>query len=155
MIGPGDVVLGALPLFHVYGLNAVLGGVLRHRATLVLADAYDPEVVLDLVAAERVSVLPIAPTVIGHVLGRERLAERLATVRLVLSGSAPLDPDQVVAFHEATGIPVHQGYGLTEAAPVVTSTLGVPAAPADGQEVVLAGHVAAPPALSFIRMLAA
>jgi long-chain acyl-CoA synthetase len=145
MIGPGDVVLGALPLFHVYGLNAVLGGVLRHRATLVLVDAYDPEVVLDLVAAERVSVLPIAPTVIGHVLGRERLAERLATVRLVLSGSAPLDPDQVVAFHEATGIPVHQGYGLTEAAPVVTSTLGVPAAPADGQEVVHHGGSEAGP----------
>ncbi len=131
MIGPGDVVLGALPLFHVYGLNAVLGAVLRHRATLVLVDAYDPEQVLDLVAAESVTVLPVAPTVVGHLLGRERLAERLASVRLVLSGSAPLDPDQVAAFHAATGIAVHQGYGLTEAAPVVTSTLCVPAAGAE------------------------
>lgn len=129
MIGPGDVVLGALPLFHVYGLNAVLGGVLRHRATLVLVDAYDPDAVLDLVAAEGVTVLPVAPTVVGHLLGLERLAERLAPVRLVLSGSAPLDADQVAAFHEATGIVVHQGYGLTEAAPVVTSTLSV--APAE------------------------
>ncbi len=126
MIGPGDVVLGALPLFHVYGLNAVLGGVLRHRATLVLVDAYEPEAVLDLVAAEAVTVLPVAPTVVGHLLGRDRLAERLASVRLVLSGSAPLDAEQVTAFHAETGIPVHQGYGLTEAAPVVTSTLCVP-----------------------------
>ena len=38
MIHGDDVVLGVLPLFHVYGLNAVLGGVLRHRAKLVLAD---------------------------------------------------------------------------------------------------------------------
>ncbi len=141
MIGPGDVVLGALPLFHVYGLNAVLGGVLRHRATLVLVDAYDPDAVLDLVAAEGVTVLPVAPTVVGHLLGLERLAERLAPVRLVLSGSAPLDADQVAAFHEATGIVVHQGYGLTEAAPVVTSTLCI--APADdGEE---AGPVPAQP----------
>ncbi|MEE3128521.1 MAG: class I adenylate-forming enzyme family protein [Actinomycetota bacterium] len=132
MIGPGDVVLGALPLFHVYGLNAVLGGVLRHRATLVLVDAYDPDAVLDLVLAEGVTVLPVAPTVVGHLLGLERLAERLAPVRLVLSGSAPLDADQVAAFHGATGIAVHQGYGLTEAAPVVTSTLCVP--PADAGE---------------------
>lgn len=132
MIGPGDVVLGALPLFHVYGLNAVLGGVLRHRATLVLVDAYDPDAVLDLVLAEGVTVLPVAPTVVGHLLGLERLAERLAPVRLVLSGSAPLDADQVAAFHQATGIAVHQGYGLTEAAPVVTSTLCV--APADEDE---------------------
>ena len=126
MIGPGDVVLGALPLFHVYGLNAVLGAVLWHRATLVLVEAYEPESVLDLVAEQQVTVLPVAPTVIGHLLGRDRLAERLASVRLVLSGSAPLDPAQVETFVAETGIAVHQGYGLTEAAPVVTSTLCVP-----------------------------
>ena len=37
-----DVVLGVLPLFHVYGLNAVLGSVLRHRACLVLAEQLRP-----------------------------------------------------------------------------------------------------------------
>ena len=41
----------------------------------------------------------------------------------MLSGSAPLAPEVVAGFQELTGIPVHQGYGLTEAAPVVTSTL--------------------------------
>lgn len=126
MIRHDDVVLGVLPLFHVYGLNAVLGAVLWHRATLVLVETYEPEAMLDLVAEHQVTVLPLAPTVIGHLLGRERLAERLASVRLVLSGSAPLDPDQVEEFVAATGVAVHQGYGLTEAAPVVTSTLCVP-----------------------------
>lgn len=126
MIRSDDVVLGALPLFHVYGLNAVLGAVLWHRATLVLVEAYEPESVLDLVAEQQVTVLPLAPTVIGHLLGRDRLAERLESVRLVLSGSAPLDPEQVEEFVAVTGIAVHQGYGLTEAAPIVTSTLCVP-----------------------------
>jgi long-chain acyl-CoA synthetase len=51
------------------------------------------------------------------------LEERLGPVRLLLSGSAPLDPDLVEAFTTRTKIPVHQGYGLTEAAPAVTSTL--------------------------------
>jgi long-chain acyl-CoA synthetase len=44
-------------------------------------------------------------------------------VRLVLSGSAPLDPALTEAFTKRTGVEIHQGYGLTEAAPVVTSTL--------------------------------
>jgi long-chain acyl-CoA synthetase len=51
------------------------------------------------------------------------LEDRLGPVRLVLSGSAPLAPDLIGAFTARTGVEVHQGYGLTEAAPVVTSTL--------------------------------
>jgi len=51
------------------------------------------------------------------------LEDRLGPVRLVLSGSAPLDPDLTASFTARTHVEVHQGYGLTEAAPVVTSTL--------------------------------
>ena len=109
MIRSDDVVLGALPLFHVYGLNAVLGAVLWHRATLVLVEAYEPEAVLDLVAEQQVTVLPLAPAVIGHMLGRDRLAERLSSVRLVLSGSALLDPEQVEEFVAITAIAVQIG----------------------------------------------
>jgi long-chain acyl-CoA synthetase len=123
MIHGDDVVLGALPLFHVYGLNAVLGGVLRHRAKLLLVEDWDPVAVLDLVEDEACSVLPVAPPVFAHWLALDNLAERLGPVRLVLSGSAPLAPEVVEAFTAATSVPVHQGYGLTEAAPVVTSTL--------------------------------
>jgi long-chain acyl-CoA synthetase len=118
-----DVVLGVLPLFHVYGLNAVLGGVLRHGCTLVLAERFDPRGTLDLVEAERCTVLPLAPAVFGHWRGIEGLRDRLASVRLVLSGSAPLAPEVIADFTGRTGIPLHQGYGLTEASPVVTSTL--------------------------------
>jgi long-chain acyl-CoA synthetase len=117
-----DVVLGVLPLFHVYGLNAVLGGVLRSRAKLVLAERFDPQGTLDLIDDEACSVVPIAPAVLDHWRDLD-LEGRLAPVRLVLCGSAPLAADVASAFTARTGVPVHQGYGLTEAAPVVTSTL--------------------------------
>ncbi|MET1058506.1 MAG: class I adenylate-forming enzyme family protein [Nocardioides sp.] len=123
MITADDVVLGVLPLFHVYGLNAVLGGTLRQRARLVLSERFEPAGTLDLIEDEAVSVVPVAPPVFGAWLPMEDLAERLGPVRMVLSGSAPLAKDVIDAFVAGTGVPVHQGYGLTEASPVVTSTL--------------------------------
>jgi len=123
MLTADDVVLAVLPMFHVYGLNAVLGGTLRQRARMVIADAFDPQGTLDLIEDEAVSVVPVAPPVFAHWLPMDDLAERLGPVRLLLSGSAPLAADVVQAVKAATGIPVHQGYGLTEAAPVVATTL--------------------------------
>ncbi|CAA9392204.1 MAG: Long-chain-fatty-acid--CoA ligase [uncultured Nocardioides sp.] len=124
MMHGDDVVLGVLPLFHVYGLNAVLGGVLRHRARLLLVETWEPDAVLDLIEDEACSVVPVAPPAFAHWLPDENLRERLGPVRLVLSGSAPLGREVIERFTAQTGLPVHQGYGLTEAAPVVTSTLG-------------------------------
>ncbi len=123
MIHGDDVVLGVLPLFHVYGLNAVLGGVLRRRAKLVLVARFEPGATLDLIDDEAVSVVPVAPPVFAYWLPEEHLRERLGPVRLMLSGSAPLSADLMEQFAVATGVPVHQGYGLTEASPIVTSTL--------------------------------
>ncbi|CAM3637116.1 class I adenylate-forming enzyme family protein [Nocardioides zeicaulis] len=123
MMHGDDVVLGVLPLFHVYGLNAVLGGVLRHRARLVLVEQFEPQAVLDVIDDEACSVVPVAPPVFAHWLPDEHLRERLGPVRLVLSGSAPLEPEVVEEFSARADVPVHQGYGLTEASPVVTSTL--------------------------------
>jgi long-chain acyl-CoA synthetase len=123
MITGDDVVFGVLPLFHVYGLNAVLGQVVRQRSALVLVDGFDVDGSLDVIEDEAVSVVPVAPPVFAYWMSVEDLADRLSAVRLVLSGSAPLAPELVEAFTGRTGIAVHQGYGLTEAAPVVTSTL--------------------------------
>jgi long-chain acyl-CoA synthetase len=123
MVDAGDVVLGVLPLFHVYGLNAVLGSVLRHGATLVLVDHFDPRGTLDVVVEQAVTVVPVAPAVFPHWLGLEDLASSMSGVRMVASGSAPLARSVMEEFTARTGVPVHQGYGLTEAAPVVTSTL--------------------------------
>ncbi|HSE69855.1 MAG TPA: AMP-binding protein [Nocardioidaceae bacterium] len=123
MVTGDDVVFGVLPLFHVYGLNAVLGQVLRQGARLVLVDGFDVEGSLDVIEAEAVTVVPVAPPVFAYWLGVDDLSQRLRGVRLTLSGSAPLSAEVVGAFTDRTGVPVHQGYGLTEAAPAVTSTL--------------------------------
>ncbi len=122
MVTADDVVLGVLPLFHVYGLNAVLGQVLHQRARLVVVDGFDMEESLALIEDEAVTVLPVAPPVFAYWQAVHDLGERLRGVRLALSGSAPLSTALVDAFTARTGIAVHQGYGLTEAAPVVTST---------------------------------
>jgi len=118
-----DVVLGLLPLFHVYGLNCVLGQVLAQGARLVLLDHFDADATLDLVGEHGITNLPIAPPVIAAWAGRDDLRDKLSGVRFVLSGAAPLDADLADEFESAAGVVVHQGYGLTEAAPVVTSTL--------------------------------
>jgi long-chain acyl-CoA synthetase len=123
MLLPDDVLLGVLPLFHVYGLNAVLGQVLRLGARLVLVDGFDAEGALSLIEDEAVTVVPVAPPVLAYWMEIPDLRERLSGVRMVLSGSAPLSPEVQTAFSERSGVVVHQGYGLTEAAPVVTSTL--------------------------------
>ncbi|RYP87978.1 long-chain fatty acid--CoA ligase [Nocardioides guangzhouensis] len=139
MITADDVVLGVLPLFHVYGLNAVLGGTLRQRARLVLAERFEPSGTLDLIEDEAVSVVPVAPPVFAQWLAIDDLRERLGPVRTVLSGSAPLSAEVIDAFEAATGVPVHQGYGLTEASPVVTSTLCSPHAQAGSVGAALPG----------------
>jgi len=123
MVRRDDVLYGVLPMFHVYGLNAVLGQVLCQQATLVVADTFDPEGALDDIARYGVTVVPIAPPVLAHWRTVPDVAERLRGVRTIMSGSAPLSPELVEEFTERSGLTVHQGYGLTEAAPVVTSTL--------------------------------
>lgn len=123
MLTASDVVLGVLPLSHVYGLNAVLGQTLRQQARLVLVDGFDVNDSLSVIENEGVNVLPVAPPVFAYWQDVEDLRDRLSGVRLVLSGSAPLSRELVRVFTERTGLEVHQGYGLTEASPVVTSTL--------------------------------
>lgn len=115
-----DVVLGVLPLFHVYGLNAVLGQVIRQHARLVLVDGFDPEGSLDLIEDEAITVAPVAPPVFAHWMQVPGLEDRLGPLRVAFSGSAPLAPQLVKEFTSLTGLQIHEGYGLTEAAPVVT-----------------------------------
>ena len=114
-------------LVPALGLVA-LGQVLLHGATLVIGPRFDPTDTLSLVAEGEVTVVPIAPPVIAAWLGLEddELRSRLTSVRLLLSGAAPLAEESVRTFERRTGIDVEQGYGLTEAAPIVTSTIGTP-----------------------------
>jgi long-chain acyl-CoA synthetase len=120
----GDsVVLGVLPFFHAYGLNAVLGTCLAAGARLVIPDAgtWDLPAVIE---AEKVDNLPITPGLLYRLVHDSGAAERLSGVRTVVVGGAPLPWRLAKRFTELTGIRVERGYGLTEASPGVTSTVG-------------------------------
>jgi len=123
---PDDVCLGLLPMFHVYGLNCVLGQAVRQGATVVLVDGFDADGLLELIDAEGVTNLPLAPPVIAAWAGRDDLRDRLAHVSTILSGASPLDAELAEAFRESSGHQIEQGYGLTETAPVIATTHGSP-----------------------------
>ncbi|WP_433530026.1 AMP-binding protein [Micromonospora sp. CA-263727] len=137
VVGPEDTILLALPLFHAYGLNTGLGAVLHHGATGVLVDDPGPDAALGEIARHRVSVLVGVPSMVQAWSRADAgtLAAAMAAVRVVVCGAAPLEPADAARFTEATGRPVHIGYGLTETAPVLTSTLvgGVPRAGSIGR----------------------
>ncbi|HEY8060216.1 MAG TPA: long-chain fatty acid--CoA ligase, partial [Acidimicrobiales bacterium] len=125
-IGPSDVVLGVLPLFHIFGLNVALMGALRAGATILLIERFDPVSALEAIARHGVTVVSGAPTMWAAWAQLPDLPpDGFATVRLAASGAAKLDPSISTTMRERFGLVVGEGYGLTEASPVVTSSAGM------------------------------
>ena len=125
-----DVVLLVLPLFHIYGLNAGLGAVAFHAATGVLCERFDPVDTLEVIRREAVtSVLGAPPMYVAWSLLPD-VGDAFSGVRVALSGAAPLPGQVLHRLQELTGRHVFEGYGLTETAPVLTSTLMSPVAKA-------------------------
>ena len=126
--GPDDVVMGALPLSHIFGLNVVLGLSLFAGATVLLIERFDPQSALEAIASHGVTVVSGVPTMWSawaSLPGTRPGA--LAGVRLATSGAARLDPQVERTIEDRFGIEVMEGYGLTEASPVVTSGTGLSA----------------------------
>lgn len=119
-----DLVLGALPFHHIFGLNVVLGVTLAAGGTVVLEDQFDAASTAALVAAHGITVVAGVPTMYDQWLSLDPPVPDTAfsSIRLAVSGAAPL-PDRVAeGFRARFAIVLHQGYGLTEAAPIVTTT---------------------------------
>jgi long-chain acyl-CoA synthetase len=123
VVAADDVVLLVLPLFHVFGLNAALGSVAWHGATGVLVERFDPVETLELLRRHEVTNVVGAPPMYVAWSMLPDVGDAFASVRLALSGAAPLPPNVLHRVLDVTGHHVFEGYGLTETAPVLTTTL--------------------------------
>ncbi len=123
VVSMDDVVLLVLPLFHVYGLNGGLGAVAYHAATGLLVERFDPVETLAEVHRHEVTNLLGAPPMFVAWSMLPDVGDAFSGVRLALSGGAPLPAAVLNRVLDVTGHHVFEGYGLTETAPVLTTTL--------------------------------
>ncbi len=137
-----DVGLAVLPMFHIFGLNVVLGTALRAGASVLLVERFDPMSAIEAVAKHGVTVLAGAPTMWASWAAMTDLEpDAFSSVVVATSGAARLDPTVAEAIKSRFGLEVSEGYGLTEASPVVTASAGMAwrpgsiGAPLDGIEV--------------------
>ena len=115
-INADDVVYGVLPMFHIFGLNVVLGFSLANGATVVLVQRFDPSTALDTIRERGITVIPGAPPLwlaFSHFDAAP--ADSFATVRLALTGAAKM-PEEAIRrlqdqFGDRTGrgIRAHRG----------------------------------------------
>lgn len=145
-----DVVLQLLPQYHVGGWTVLPLLAVARGATLVLEPDFDPARALRLIAAHRVSVTMAVPAMYRTMLAAAAGAE-LSSLRLAICGGGAL-PGELARSWWELGVPLCQGYGLTEAGPNVLcvppaevhSSAGFAGVPYPGVEVALAGVPAGP-----------
>ncbi len=118
-----DMLLGVLPLCHLYGLLVVLAGALKAGCGIVLMKQFDAAEAILLLRSEAVSVLPAVPTMHQFILmelDKEGKDSRLENLRLCTTGGAAMPRDLLVALKERLRVPVLEGYALTETTVIAT-----------------------------------
>lgn len=133
----GDRILCMTPLSHAYAMSMGLFASLHCAGALVILPRYQPDQVLAAIGRERIAVFLGSPTIFTGLLAHPGLRQAdWGTVHSCYSGSAALAAATLERWRAAVGAPVYEGYGLTEAGPVLTfnpvagpvkaGTVGVP-----------------------------
>ena len=116
-----DRVLGVLPLFHVFALTTVLNFSVRIGAEMILLPRFTLDQALSTIRRTRPTYFPAVPTIYGAItaVAAKRRVD-LSFVRTCISGGAPLPAELKGEFERLTGARLIEGYGLSEASPIIT-----------------------------------
>jgi long-chain acyl-CoA synthetase len=118
-VQPGDIVLGALPLFHSFGQTVSMNASLRVGATLTLLPKFDPGEALEIMQRDGVTHFYGVPTMYGALLHHpERESYDTSKLRICITGGASMPVEVLRGFEEAFGCELLEGYGLSETSPV-------------------------------------
>ncbi|HSR22514.1 MAG TPA: AMP-binding protein, partial [Candidatus Eisenbacteria bacterium] len=114
-----ETTLGALPLFHVYGLTLGLLTTMLAAGQLVLLPTFDLHLALEAVGKSKPTIFPGVPPMYSQIIASPESEDYdLSSIRTCVSGAMRLPPETADSFQEATGGRLVEGYGLTETSPV-------------------------------------
>lgn len=109
-----DVSMAVLPLFHVFGQVSVPNTAMRLGQTLVLAARFEPVALLDLMVREGVTIFNGVPTMFVHLDAAARAGAPVPALKHACSGGAAIPAAVLEEFEQLFGVPIHEGYGLSE-----------------------------------------
>ncbi|HEX6777938.1 MAG TPA: long-chain fatty acid--CoA ligase [Ktedonobacterales bacterium] len=115
-----DVLLSILPLFHVFGSTVCMVAPLLAGCPIVLIPRFDPRRLLPMIQQYKATILAGVPSMYALLLRLPLDVKDIASLRLCVSGGAALPGEIMRTFKEKFGIPLIEGYGLTESSPVAT-----------------------------------